>query len=424
MKTTRLTTVILGTVLLGSLLMPSQAQAARLYTSGFEQQTNTAGEEFSSNGIGTGGVQTTTKRTGAAAMRINPTGANSWMGQVFKSGVNQTESFCRIYFNYATRPSSGTPEVMGFWNSGAVTRQGYVRYDSTNNTLELRDATGTQVGSDSATISASTWYRLELRLIGGSGADSTLEAKLDGTTIATQTLGPGGSFDACYLGAASETGTYDMYIDDWAINDTSGSAQTGYPGNGSIVMVVPTAQGDGEPSGCNNTSPCGDSNTWNRIDEVNPNDATDFIDIDTAIDADWNVTDSSTAGIDSYDTITLVQVNARTREEAAAATQFHMRIKSASGGSTSSTSNVDLGNTTWRTSASGGNNNMLNRLVSYTDPTTGVAWTPTGTNSVDNMQLSVGIGDSDDVDVSTVWANVEYVDGSPPASGRRIIMPD
>lgn len=406
------------------LILPTQAHAIRLMTFGFEQQTVTAGEEFSSNGINGccgEGIDTTTFRSGLASLKLSADGTArfTWVGHVPYSTATTNKVFIRAYVYITDLPATGNVDLIAAFNTVGPTRQAGIALQS-DGTLLLKGWDSSTIDSASSALSLNTWYRIEMEYQSGAGT-GTVRAYIDGTEFAGDTAQTSSNFDAAYFGTANGSdSSWTVYWDDIAINDTAttnSSTQTGLPGAGSIVMLKPTANGDSNPEGCNNTSPCADTSTyWQYIDDTNPDDATTFVDVDTAINADFAMTDSSTAGIDSYDTITLIHVFARRREEIAAATLFHLRVKSASGGAVWQTGDNDNGNTTWRTNATGGNNFMLQRLATTTDPTTKTAWTPTGTNSIDNLQAGFGISDSDDVDVSTLWVNVEYVDGSPPAT--------
>ena len=124
---------------------------------------------------------------------------------------------------------------------------------------------------------------------------------------------------------------------------------------------------------------------------------------------------SSAAGIGSTDTISVIQVGVREAPLTAAADSYALRIKSASSGTTIEGTTLTHNDTTYKT-----NGDALPRiysLTSYTDPTTAVAWTPTGTNSLDNMQVGVhAIDATPDILTSTLWALVEYVPSVvPPA---------
>jgi hypothetical protein len=336
------------------------------------------------------------------------------MTQNFSTGgMNEDSVYVRFYFYIATAPN-GQEDIFRY-NSDVNGDLVAVRIN-TDRTLEFWEIGlgNGQLDTDSFALDLATWYRIDVSYVG-----DTWTMRIDGTTIANDSSGSyvNADLNEFQLGCITST-TADFYFDDIAVNDVSGTAQTSYPGVGSVVYAWPNGQGDNDPDGArDDTCTTSPANCYQELDETDPDDATTFIDLDaTNVIGDFAMQDSSTVGIDSYDTITLVDIGYRAREETSAATQFRTRVKSASGGTVSSGTIVDLGTTVWRTNANASNNNMRNRHVSYTDPTTSVAWTPTGTNSIDSMQLGVTIADSDDVDVSTLWAMIEYVDGVAPPS--------
>lgn len=387
---------------------------ARLWMCGFENQSVTAGHETTAI-MGAPSISTTTKRSGNASMRCNAT-ADIETGVTNTIGTTVDRVWIRAYIYIASLPS--ILSVIMFANDSgggttsaiALTTSGTLQLWSFENTL----TTFEQKGSSSAALSLNTWYRVELSADTSTNTWS-FTARLDGTQFASASVSAGltadtdlidigviGFSDLPNLTAAAVNA--DIYVDDIAVNDNTGSAQTSFPGEGSIVHARPTAAGDN----------AADSGTFADVDDVTPDDATTLIHLDnTTSIADYNMTDSSTLGIDSYDTITLVQVGVRLREEVSTTTSYQLRIKSASGGTTSTSTASDAGNTTFRTNPSG-TTALVHRLVSYTDPTTGSAWTPTGTNSIDNMQVGVASLDADNIDVTQLWAAIEYVDGSPP----------
>src|SRR4051794_14931050 len=134
---------------------------ARLYTCGFELQSVTAGIEFTSSGTNCT-ISTATFRSGAAAVRVNPSAAFLWFGQVLPS-LLATSLYVRTYIYVASAPAVGkTAEVISVYQSVVVARRAGVLL--TNGlTLQLIDSNGTQVGSDSAALSLNTWYMVEVR---------------------------------------------------------------------------------------------------------------------------------------------------------------------------------------------------------------------------------------------------------------------
>lgn len=376
---------------------------ARLWSSGFELQSVTNDVEFGVTNSPT--IDTTTKRSGLASLRVNPSATTAFINQSFV--VLGAAQEVHWYFRFYLRIASATDALDSIW----VIRQGTSALVSlrmnADRTLELwNDDDAAQVGVDSSALDTDTWYRIELDMTVGTTQDVTaLTGYIDGAQFATGTFNANAT-DGTWLmrlGACTAT-TCDLYFDDVAINDGTGTVQNGLPGAGSIVHMQPDGAGD------NNDASAG---TFADVDEVTPDDATTI----ATLDADNDILDvamesSSNAGIGSGDTVTLVQVGIREAALTAAQESWVLRIKSASGGTTTESATITHNDTTYRTN--GDTTFFGYQLTSYVDPTTTAAWTPTGTNSLDNMQIGVRAVDATpDILVSTLWALVEFV----PAEG-------
>ncbi len=380
---------------------------ARIWSCGFELQSVTAAVEFETV-TGSPAISTTTKRSGEAALRINPSAATRAMRHTFRSD-STGELYFRFYVYIATA-TGGLVTIMRYDDSGAAPGCS-VRMNS-NRTLELWDeVAGAQVGSDSSAIALNTWARVEVRYK-DNGATTVIEGKLDGSTWATTSVGTGlGGGGHIRIGCITSA-TCDLFFDDIAINDTTGSYQTSYPGAGSIVHMQPDGAGD-NTQWQDDASTTGGTAVVGNINEVTPDDATNYNKrtlTGTKID-DWTCESSSSAGIGSSDTVTLVSVGQRAGATSTTATNRSniLRIKSAAGGSVSESGTIDISVNGWLTHNDG--SPKVYQLTSYTDPTTGSAWTPTGTNSLDNMQIGYknGTSSTTEIRVSTIWALVEYV---------------
>ncbi len=398
--------------------MPTPLFAARLWSSGCELQGDapgsaTTGMEFDVTTSGAGStaqISATTLRTGLSSCRNAATGSG-WtvFSQQFLGTAAGGPYYFRFYMYIESSPSTNVS--IALWINSSDSRN-FLRLNS-DRTLDMMDADDTTVLDSYATpLSTGTWYRVELKY---DSALNGMEAKLDGTTI----LGPAdctgcGSVNELDFGlndyADAPTGT--IYFDDLAVNDSSGGSQTSWPGVGSIVHMQPDGVGDN--SGCG----AGD---YSSVDEVTPDDGTTTCTLTT--DGGGDILDvtaesPSSAGIDSYDTVSLVQVGMREATITGGGTgsqSKNVRVKSASGGTVSSGTATTHNDTTYRTNGDVAPRNYT--LTSYTDPTTSIAWTPTGTNSLDNMQVGItSVDGNPDISVSTIWALVEYVDGSPPAA--------
>lgn len=378
---------------------------ARLYSCGFELQSLTARMEV--GGItGSPTIDTATKHSGLASLRTNLAVSAAGVRYQFADSNLTEPIFYRFYMRIAIAPLL-QDTIFRVQTTAAVVKI-TIRLNA-DNTLEFwNNEDNAQIGVDSSALSTDTWYYIEVKMDTTTLTSTAVEAKINGTAFASGTLNLAVGQAEIEVGSFTTT-TVDLYFDDIAINDASGSTQTSYPGPGNIVHIYPNAAGD------NNDAVSGD---WDSINEVTPDDATTLAVLDADLDIlDVNCESSTTAGIDSFDTITLVALGIREAALSGAAESWKLRIKSAASGTVAEGTTTTHNDVTYKTNGDFVDI-MTSTLTSYTDPTTGVAWTPTGTNSIDNMQIGIQAVDATpDINVSTIWALVEYVDGTPPAGG-------
>jgi hypothetical protein len=406
-------------------LLPLNAEAARLWSSGCEFQSDTPGASLQSGleftGIGTTTAEfrnnTTIKHSGASSCRMAATADGRVSGQVqYLSAAAGTDLYYRFYFYITTAPTEDA-SIFSVWDRGIDSWEGGLILE-TDRQLHWADDAGVTDGQGTTVLNTGQWYRIEVNY---DALDQVL-VYIDGVQEFNSGTHDGDSVDDLYLGICNDDGIAcsgdniaqgEWYFDDIAINNTSGTAQTGLPGAGNIVYMQPDSAGDA--NGCS----AGDVTS---IDEITPDDATTIcvLDADSGGDIlDVNTESSSNAGIDSYDTITLVQTGIRSAGATALSHTWNLRLKSASGGTTSDGSTRAIASSAYRTNggvATAGQPSDYT-LTSYTDPTTTTAWTPTGTNSLDNMQIGANAVDGNpDINVSALWALVEYTDGANPVS--------
>ncbi|MBA2706145.1 MAG: exo-alpha-sialidase [Blastocatellia bacterium] len=274
----------------------------------------------------------------------------------------------------------------------------------------IGDAAPVQIGSASSALALDTWYRVGIHT-NNTGATATVTAYLDGTSFASGNLNTSGAnvrTDNARFGVVN-TSTCEVFYDDIIINDNTGSRENGMPGDVKLAYLRPNAAGD------NNGALSGD---YTSIDETVPDDATTVAILDANNDIlDVNVEAPSVYGIDPWDTIKFVAVGVREAATTAASESWQARIKSASGGTVSSSATTTHDDTTYKTNGDGAPRNY--KLVSYTDPTTTAAWTVTGTNSLDNMQIGIiAIDATPDIQVTALWAVVAYVAETQPSPSQ------
>lgn len=389
---------------------------ARLKTLSAELNTVTAGVEVTGTDAGTNvTVQTSIVRTGTYAYQ---SGAGTARDTYYRyvTGVSDAQFFGRAYIYVAAAPTANA-RILRIMEIGIDTRTS-IRIKS-DMTLILTDSAGTQIGSPSSALSTSTWYTLELTYKNNAPVPtSTMEARLNGSVFATTSIATtiDGS-NAFVWGNTDGDTTLNIYYDDIAVNDTSGGSQTSYPGEGKVLYLVPTAAGDANTFATQTGGTAGAGNNFTRVNETTPDDATTFNGSSTLNEEDlFNITDIS-GTINSYDTINLVEVHGRFRNSTADATaKVTFELIKTTGGTKTSSSTITPNSTTWRTNVAGTTEPKTATIVAYTDPDAG-AWTNSDAWQIGyKLTTAPGTGGRR-IDVTKVWAVVDYTPGSAPASG-------
>lgn len=377
---------------------------ARLWSTGFELNSSTNDVEWQSTTNLT--IQTTTIRSGTYAGRFNMSGTNGWASHVYRASNTQEDIRVRFYLYIATAPSA-TLELFTFRGGKSV--QCGLRM-TTGRALQLYNfEDSAQIGSDSSALSTGQWYRIEIKQDTTTLASTAIDALIDGSSFASGTANLASASSTFRIGSTGSN-TTDIYFDDIAINDTSGSFQNSWPGEGEIIHIRPSAAGDnagwtraGSDSGAN----------WSQVDEVTPNDATDVNKTGTldAID-DYNL-DATPAALASNDTINCVQVGARFRVEnnTGADPDVVFRIKASASGTVEESAAITATTNIWSTNAMAAPRNHPLALYDLPGAST-TAWTK---SDLDTTQIGARIstGDTHPVQLSTMWLLVDH----KPTSG-------
>ncbi len=247
---------------------------ARLYFTGFESGDTTGSTDgFAEGGTGGGNAQATIVTT-------TPHGGSYCLQCVTASSLTALMQFTPVtftvgnnfYIRFFVRKSADPANAIELSRVlGAVS----VRLN-TNGTLSLLDSTGTQIGSASAALSSSTWYRVEyLCNIGSTSSTGATELRIDGNTVSgtnvsNANLGTTSQSNFSIGWSAATISTATILFDDVAVNDTSGTAQNTWPGDGKIVHLWPTgdsAVGTGWTLG---TGTAISSNGFAAVDNIPP----------------------------------------------------------------------------------------------------------------------------------------------------------
>lgn len=391
---------------------------ARLWQCGFEQNTTATDVEVSAvSGAPT--ISSTTKQSGSYALRISSLTSATRMGvrYQFQAAVGNGPFFMRAALYVVTVPSAEN-RIFGA-NLSATFTGTYEIYVTlaTNGAgaaqLQLYDSVGA-IGSASSALTLNTWYYVELKFDRNHAAGSQIvEGKLNGSVFATSsTRNIGAGIDNMVVGgnlAAEAQTTGEWFFDDLCVNNTTAGGQTGYPGDGRIVHLKPAAAGEFNQF----TVAVGGDNTpgatnYTRVQEVTPDDVTTYNGDFTATDTDDYLIDAPSA-LGGSDVINVVAVGVRYRALVAATeAAFKVRLKSATGATPTSSAEITPNSVTWKTNANAAPLNYP--IVTYADPTTTVAWTKTGTNSLTNAQVGMNISTTNinAADISTLWVSVDY----------------
>lgn len=176
-----------------------------------------------------------------------------------------------FFMRFALQASGGKSERMtlGGSVSGAVLRMEW----GGGTTITFKNHAGTTLGTTTAVLGGG-WTLLEIHEIihGSTGIlqvkiNGVLDLNLTGLNTLSSASGGLGSIFCNVL-----VGTQANYIDDLVVNDTTGSLNNSWPGDSAIIMVSPT--GDvGTPQ----WTPSTGSSNYAMVDEVSPNNDTDYV---------------------------------------------------------------------------------------------------------------------------------------------------
>ena len=380
--------------------------ATRLWTSGFELNSTTAGMEYTSNIGTTPTISTGTIRSGTYSLNTTLAGAGtSGIRYEFTAAADSASSIIsRANINIATLPST-TIQIMCM-RDNAGTYQLCIRMTATGILQLWNEEDNAQVGSNSSALSTNTWYRLEMLYDFGTAAtaDSDTIGYIDGAIFASsavQNYANGNTF-ADFGILQSATGS--IFWDDMAINDGGGSKFT--PGEGKVVSLHPNGNGTNVAW----------TNDFNNVKEVTPDDAATVISCTANGQLeDYTYEDTSARSINANDTIKLVQGNVRIGGAASnLGNSYSLTILNA-GAATDASATVALAvATTYYTNDDSFPQNPV--ITSYDNPgaTNYDKLTPT---IVDGITTRINAVDCSPVySVSNIWLTVEYV----PAEGGRI----
>lgn len=338
--------------------------------SGFEGATQ---REFNANS-GTWSVQTSIKRSGAYALRTNPTTTAVGYLQlvaIAASGTTSNPNVAKMrstfWYYVATAPSADSEEIFVQRDTTNAADKLSVRIDSARK-LSVYDKDAALVATGTTVLSTSTWYCIEVESNNGTSGAYDLRinqvSELSGTCNQSAT-----NCGAVRFGKVTNRNgrSVDFYYDDITIDDAD------YHGKERIFRLSPTANGSTAEwtSGTN-------SSDYQEVDEVAPDDDTTYI-MNPAVAGKIHLVtlqSCSAAGI-NVSSIKAFKALVRWRENTAATSACKIRVKSGATNSENSTRNI-------------GATYEDNHRVLSTDPNTSAAWTESGVNAVEVGVVETG----------------------------------
>ena len=367
---------------------------SRLWSSGFE--LNTLGSEV--EGIfntGLGQIGTGTVRSGTYAYESDL--PQAYINYQFAASAQTAPFFIRAYIRIATLPNAQDRIIIA--GSSGLLRIG-IRMN-TDGTLELwNEEDSAQIGSDSSALSTNTWYRIELKVDTTTISSTSVEARIDGSSFASGTANLAAGILNFWIGKFNANVTGFLYYDDIAINDSTGSFQNSWPGEGEIIHLRPDEDGDNDAWGLNG---------FQQVDEITPDNATTAIQTNGLDDISEFTLAATPAALASDDTINCVQVGVRFRQDVTTGNDptIALRIKSAPAGTVEESSAITCTTTTWGTNAVAAPRNYALTLYDLPGAST-TAWTKA---DLDTAQIGVRLTNEPtdaEPQVSTMWLLVDH----------------
>jgi len=275
-----------------------------------------------------------------------------------------------FYIRFALQVASDTVTYKFAWFSGA-TELGSIRRNTSIQCLDIYTSTGTLQVSGTKPILKDTLYVIEAH-IKIADAGGVIEFKIDGVTqtgfSGDTKPGAATTIDTIHF---ETTGTNVMYLDDMALNDTTGGADNSWCGDAHIYALTPNGNGNANQfTGSDGNS----TDNYLLVDEIPSNSDTDYVQDATSGHKDL-YTFTNLANIPAGASVVRVIVETRTREITAAGDAIKLGVRSA--GTESFSSNIVVGVSY-----------QAQKAEFLVDPATGVAWLQT---AVDALEAGVQI---------------------------------
>lgn len=380
---------------------------ARVFQTGWENNTSTDNCFLSVTGspqILSGAPA----RTGTYYLRVNNTGAGENVRYQFATTDQTSPHFYRAYIYIVAAPTSNK-YILRTYKIDLTARFG-IKLTSALKLQLFNTEDNVQIGSDSDALSLNTWYRVEYTADLTTLSSSALSARIDGSEFASGTANFAAGVGTFIIGSDLSDATLDIYYDDLAVNNTSGSFQNSWPGSGKIIHLRPSAAGDSNGFLTQVGGTAGASNNFTRVNEVTPDDATSYN--GSALLSAEDLFNCDDSGIGAFDSVNVVSVGVKMADlvGADATAAFKVELEKTASGTKAQSGALIPNSTTWVTNAAAAA--FIYPLITYQDPDGGT-WTQATLDSMQIGYIQTAIN-VQTIAISTVWASVDY---TPASSG-------
>lgn len=190
-------------------------------------------------GASTATADTTVFRSGSASWKHSSGASNTVSYAQFNPGaVDGRSYFIRAYFKVAAPPTAAVAILSVMANiTGVAARL------RTDGAIELVINSVVQ-GSPSPAVTDGNWHRVELKAVAvATNSWNAGELVVDGTTVASASVTAFTRTSTVMNCGWTQAPGANLIIntDDFAVNDSTGTVNNGYPGDSNVVLLLPTA---------------------------------------------------------------------------------------------------------------------------------------------------------------------------------------
>jgi hypothetical protein len=199
------------------------------YQGGVLQATTPAGFAYSSS----------TVRSGAGS--LNLVGYTGGAASFIQSAAGVTiASAVTYYFRVAVYPVTlpTSDDLLLFAFNGGASAGGVQLALNASGILEVQNTSNSVTQYTAGILPLNTWTVVEMSYVATTGATSL---RANGTLIGSGTVQTISAGTTAVLGIYTPSTTCSVFLDDYAINDSTGTAQNTWCGPGRIVMIQPAA---------------------------------------------------------------------------------------------------------------------------------------------------------------------------------------